>query len=60
MTSKRSKYALYLRGFRRAPITDILLEDCAFDNVARPNVVENVRDLTMRHVRINGEVVDKV
>ncbi len=60
VTSKRSKYALYLRGFSSAPITDILLEDCAFDNVARPNVVENVHDVTMRNVRINGRVVDKV
>ncbi len=60
VTSKRSKYALYLRGFSSAPITDILLEDCAFDNVAKPNVVENVHDVTMRNVRINGRVVDKV
>jgi polygalacturonase len=58
VTSKRSKYALYLRGFKNAPITDILLEDCAFDNVAKPNVVENVHDVTLRNVRINGKVVE--
>ena len=56
--SGRSKYALYLRGFKDAPVSDVRLEDCAFDNVARPNVVENVRDLTLRNVRINGKLVE--
>jgi polygalacturonase len=60
VTSKRSKYALYLRGFKNAPITDILLEDCAFDNVAKPNVAENVHDVTLRNVRINGRVVPQL
>jgi polygalacturonase/lysophospholipase L1-like esterase len=55
--SRKSKYALYLRGFKNAPIADILIEDCAFDGVAKPNVLENVRDLTLRDVRINGELV---
>jgi polygalacturonase len=56
--SGRSKYALYLRGFKDAPVSDVRLEDCTFDNVARPNVVENVRDLTLRNVRINGKLVE--
>ena len=28
--SQKSKYALYLRGFEHAPITDIRLKDCVF------------------------------
>jgi polygalacturonase len=58
VNSKKSKYALYLRGFKNAPVTDIRIEDCTFDNVAKPNVVENVRDLTMRNVHINGKLVE--
>lgn len=53
--SRKSEYALYLRGFKNAPITGIQLEDCTFDNVAKPNVVEHVRDIALRNVRINGE-----
>jgi|SRR5918911_452699 polygalacturonase len=60
VNSRKSKYALYLRGFKNAPITDIHLEDCAFDNVAKPNVVENVRDISLRNVRINGKIVEQV
>lgn len=58
--SKKSKYALYLRGFKNAPITYLLLEDCAFENVAKPSVVENVRNVTLRNVRINGQVVEQL
>jgi polygalacturonase len=60
VNSKKSKYALYLRGFKNAPITDILIEDCSFDNVAQPNVVENARDITLRNVRINGKIVEQI
>ena len=42
ITSKKSKYALYLRGFENAPIRDIRLVDCRFENVERPNVLEHV------------------
>lgn len=55
--SRKSKYALYLRGFKNAPITGITLEDCAFDNVAKPNVLENVTGIVLRNVLINGKVV---
>lgn len=53
--SSKSKYALYLRGFKNAPITGLHVEDCTFDNVAQPNVLENVREVTLRKVRINGK-----
>ncbi|HEX8072337.1 MAG TPA: glycoside hydrolase family 28 protein [Pyrinomonadaceae bacterium] len=56
--SGKSKYALYLRGFKHAPIADITVEDSTFDNVAKPNVVENVQSITMKDVRINGQVVE--
>jgi polygalacturonase len=56
--SRKSKYALYLRGFKNAPITGLQVEDCTFDNVAQANVLENVRELTLRQVRINGKFAD--
>jgi polygalacturonase len=56
VTSRKSDYALLLRGFRQAPITDVRLVDCTFDNVAKPDVLEAVRDITLTNVRINGKV----
>jgi polygalacturonase len=60
VNSRRSNYALYLKGFKTAPIADILIENCRFDNVQKPNVVENVRDLKMHNVRISGRLVESV
>jgi polygalacturonase len=57
--SSKSKYALYFRGFKNAPITGLRFTDCVFDNVAQPNVLENVRDITLRKVRINGKFADE-
>lgn len=55
---QKAEYALYLRGFRNAPIRDIRLVDCDFAQVARPNVIENVEELSLREVRINGKLVN--
>ena len=56
VTSRKSKYALYLRGFARAPIVDVRIADCTFDGVAQPEIVESVRDLALSNVRINGRL----
>jgi polygalacturonase len=55
VTSRKSEYGLYLRGFEHAPIADIRLIDCAFSGVEKGNVVEHVRGLVLRGVTINGE-----
>ena len=55
VTSKKSKYGLYLRGFENAPITDVKLTDCQFEDVAEGNVIENVKGLTYDHVTMNGK-----
>ena len=56
VTGKKSKYALYLRGYKHAPLRDIRLSDCAFENVAQADVVENVEGLTFDHVTVNGQL----
>ena len=57
VTSRKSEYALYLRGFASAPITDVRVIDCRFDQVDKGNLLEHVTGLEMRNVRINGELV---
>jgi polygalacturonase len=56
--STKSTYALYLRGFARAPITDIRITDCTFDGVAKGNVLEHVEGLVFRGTTINGRRVE--
>ena len=59
VTSRKSEYGLYLRGFENAPIRGVRLIDCTFSGVEKGNVVEFVQGLTMRGVTINGERVDR-
>ena len=56
MNVREAKYALYLRGFKNAPIDKIQLANCDFQDVAQPNVLENVEDISLKNVRINGKV----
>jgi len=58
LTSHKSKYALYLRGFPTAPIRNIELDHCTFENVSMPNVIENVRGLKLVDVKVDGKTLD--
>jgi polygalacturonase len=59
LKSRKSMRALDVQGFKRAPIINLRLESCIFENVARPNVVDNVTGMVMRDVRINGQLVNQ-
>jgi len=54
VTSRRSKYAFLLRGFDTSPVTSVRVTDCTFDGVQSPDVLEGVRDLVLKNVKING------
>jgi polygalacturonase len=56
VTCRKSKYALQLRGFAKAPIRDVRLADCTFNNIAQANVVDHVEGLKLERVKINGKV----
>jgi polygalacturonase len=56
VTSKKSKNALFLQGFEDAPITDVHLKNCVFENVKETDVINDVKKLTMENVKINGKL----
>ena len=58
ITSGKSRYALSIRGYDRAPITNIHLKDCTFDDVEKPNLLVGVKNLLLENVKINGEAVN--
>ena len=58
LQSQKAKYALYLRGFKNAPITNVTIENCDFGGVAEENVLENAKEVTLRNVKINGKTVN--
>ena len=54
VTSEKSEYAIYLRGFANAPISDVRVLGCTFRDVAKPNVIEAVHGITVRNTTVNG------
>ena len=55
--SKKSPYAVWIKTYAHYPASDIYLEACDFDGVAKANVIENVTGLHFADVRINGKIV---
>lgn len=57
LTMGKARYALYLRGFKDAPIENVRLSDCDLKGVENKSVIENVKDLDLKNVRINGQLL---
>jgi len=60
LRSGKSKHALDVQGLPGAPIVNLRLTNCSFDNVAQPSIVKNVKDATIDNVKINGRTVDSL
>jgi polygalacturonase len=54
---KKCANAWSLRGFKNAPITNIRLKNCTFENAAKAAVTENVQGLALENVMVNGKKV---
>jgi len=59
VNSLKSRNALSLRGYARTPVTNVRLKDCKFENVAQPDVLENVKDIVLSNVTVNGKVTNQ-
>jgi polygalacturonase len=55
ITSQKSKYAVYLRGYPEAKISGVRIAHCTFNNVAQADVIENVAGLELIDDKRNGE-----
>jgi polygalacturonase len=59
VTSEKSTYPLFLRGFENDPIQSVRLVDCHFRGAERPSVLEHVAGLELERVTINGQPVEE-
>ncbi|MDN4501090.1 glycoside hydrolase family 28 protein [Alteromonadaceae bacterium BrNp21-10] len=51
------KKPLYLQGFERAPMYDIKLKNCHFNNTGEDSIVRHVNNMTLDNVTIDGKTV---
>jgi polygalacturonase len=56
VTSRKSQYGMLLRGYSHDPVSDVRLIDCTFDNVAKGDLLESVKGITLQNVKMNGTV----
>src|SRR3989339_326897 len=55
ITSKKSKYAVYLRGYERSPIKNIQINNSQFNGVKQEVFIEHAVDITFNYVTINNK-----
>lgn len=55
LTCEETGQVFQVRGFERAPITDLRFIDCKFKHADKPGVIENVDELVIENVSINGK-----
>jgi hypothetical protein len=60
LVSGKSKHALDVQGLPGAPIYDLRLADCTFENVAEESIVKNISGATLKNVRVNGKIIEKL
>jgi polygalacturonase len=58
LKSGKSERALDVQGFAQAPIYNLHLKDCSFDNAAKPSVVNHVQGVSLENVRVNGRITE--
>ena len=47
----KSRFGIWIQAYDRSPATRIRLENCTFNNVAEPDILENVQDLTLLNTK---------
>jgi len=47
----KSQFGVWIKAYDRSPATNVTVEDCTFTNVAEPNVLENVKNLSLVNVK---------
>ena len=60
LVSTKSMYGLDVQGLPRAPIYDLRLTNCTFDNVAQGNVVKNINNASLKNVKMNGQELERL
>ncbi len=55
VTCQKSRHALYLHGFKDAPIRGLTVTNCDFANAEKGNYLENVEGVKLTNVTVNGK-----
>ena len=54
---RRTKYGVYIRGFEKSPVRDVVLKNWQVDEAPGGNVIEHAEGVRAENVRIGGRTV---
>ncbi len=57
VTCNKSEFAIWMKGYERAPIENVEISNCTFNNTEKENVLENVKNLKIEDVTVNGKEI---
>ena len=57
VTSNKSDLGVDIQGLDNAPVSNVVITNSTFDNVAKGNVVKNLKGSTVENFKINGKLV---
>jgi polygalacturonase len=57
ITSKQSKFAIWIKAYERSPVKNLKVENCEFKNVKNANIIENVKNFILDSVKINNKEI---
>jgi polygalacturonase len=58
VTSEKSDYGLFLDAYQRSPVTNVVIENCKFNNVKNGNLLNFTKDLIFKEFYINGKLIE--
>ena len=59
VSCRKSKHAIFMRGYKNVPIGGVTIADCRFEHSAAGVHFENVEGVTLRGVTVNGKVLEE-
>ena len=57
LTCNKSEYAIFMKGYKRAPIENVDIADCKFNNVEKESIIESVKNIKLKDVTVNGKAI---
>ena len=60
VTSRKSKYAMDAQGFPNAPVENMQIKNCTFDNVTEGAIAENMKGVLLENVKVNGKMINDI
>ncbi len=59
IVSHSSKYGVWIKAYKEKPAQNIHISNCSFNQVKKDNVIENIENITLENVKLNGSIISE-